>query len=369
MFRQYLDLKKAYPGTLLFFRLGDFYELFAEDAITGARELQITLTARQKDSPNPIPMCGVPHHAASSYIAKLVRKGYRVAICEQAEAAGKGVKRVKREVVRVITPGTAIDPQLVESKDAVYLACVFADREGVGAAFLEMTSGEFVAMEFTGTDAWEKLHQEMDSYGPRELLFPASAERLVTQHFATPVVGLFDAPANRASASGLVLTPLDDSQFEHGDCERRLLEQMGAANLAGFGMEHHEAAICAAGVCLRYAHETQRTQAGHISGIRYQENAEHLVLDSITIRNLEIFESRGERSRNTVFGVIDETVTGMGSRLLKQWVLRPSIKRSEIQTRLAAVTELTDSILREQIRFILKNVADLERLIGRLNLG
>src|SRR5215212_6974813 len=129
MLRQYLEIKKRYPGTILFFRLGDFYEMFNEDAVTGSRELDITLTARQKDSPNPIPMCGVPHHAASSYIAKLVKKGYRVAICEQAEAAGKGVKLVKREVVRVITPGTAIDPQLVEAKDTVYLASIFASGD------------------------------------------------------------------------------------------------------------------------------------------------------------------------------------------------------------------------------------------------
>src|SRR3982751_604865 len=156
MLRQYLEIKKLYPGTILFFRLGDFYEMFNEDALVGSRELEITLTARQKDSPNPIPMCGVPHHAAANYIARLVRKGYRVAICEQAEAAGKGVKLVKREVVRVITPGTAIDPQLVESRDAVYLAAVFADRDRVGLAFLETSSGEFVATEFTGPAAWEK---------------------------------------------------------------------------------------------------------------------------------------------------------------------------------------------------------------------
>ncbi|HEY2846625.1 MAG TPA: hypothetical protein VGI80_02345, partial [Pyrinomonadaceae bacterium] len=129
MLRQYLEIKKQYPGTILFFRLGDFYEMFNEDAIVGSRELEITLTARQKDSPNPIPMCGVPHHAAASYIAKLVKKGYRVAICEQSEAAGKGVKLVKREVVRVITPGTAIDPQLVESRDSVYLADIFAEKD------------------------------------------------------------------------------------------------------------------------------------------------------------------------------------------------------------------------------------------------
>src|SRR5687767_3273019 len=152
MLRQYLDIKKLYPGTILFFRLGDFYEMFNEDAIVGARELEITLTARQKDSPNPIPMCGVPHHAASNYIARLVRKGYRVAICEQTQQPGKGIKLVNREVVRVITPGTAIDPQLVESKDAVYLAAVYGKGDRYGAAFLETSSGHFSATEIEGSD-------------------------------------------------------------------------------------------------------------------------------------------------------------------------------------------------------------------------
>ena len=154
MLRQYLEIKKLYPGTILFFRLGDFYEMFNEDAILGARELEITLTARQKDSPNPIPMCGIPHHAASTYIARLVRKGYRVAICDQTEVPTKGVKLVKREVVRVITPGTAIDPQLVESKDSVYLASICGSGETFGAAFLETSSGHFSATEISGSDAW-----------------------------------------------------------------------------------------------------------------------------------------------------------------------------------------------------------------------
>src|SRR5690606_29021130 len=143
MLRQYLEIKKSYPGTILFFRLGDFYEMFNEDAITGARELEITLTARQKDSPNPIPMCGVPHHAAATYIARLVKKGYRVAICEQAEAAGKGVKLVKREVVRVITPGTAIDHQLVEAKEPMFLAAVTCLEDAYGVAFLDISTGVF----------------------------------------------------------------------------------------------------------------------------------------------------------------------------------------------------------------------------------
>src|SRR6187549_788024 len=174
MLRQYLDIKKVYPGTILFFRLGDFYEMFNDDAITGARELGITLTARQKDSPNPIPMCGVPHHAAATYIARLVRKGYRVAICEQTETPGKGIKLVKREVVRVITPGTAIDPQLVDSKESIYLAAVCSVGSAVGAAWLETSSGDFFATEFHGNNAWEKLSEEILAYSPREILFPHS---------------------------------------------------------------------------------------------------------------------------------------------------------------------------------------------------
>src|SRR5829696_3553340 len=159
MLRQYLEIKKLYPGTLLMFRLGDFYELFNEDAVTGARELQITLTARQKDSKNPIPMCGVPHHAAANYIAKLVKKGYRVAICEQSEPAGKGTKLVRREVVRVVTPGTAVESQLVETKDPVYLAAVYCGNNVVGVAFLELSTGEFTATEITGDDAWAKFRE------------------------------------------------------------------------------------------------------------------------------------------------------------------------------------------------------------------
>src|SRR6187549_2970165 len=160
MLRQYLEIKKQYPGTLLFFRLGDFYELFADDAITGSRELEITLTARQKDSPNPIPMCGVPHHAASNYIARLVRKGFRVAICDQTEVPTKGVKLVKREVVRVITPGTAIDPQLMEACEPVYLAAVCGSGDTLGVAFLDISSGTFLGTEVVGPDCWQKVRDE-----------------------------------------------------------------------------------------------------------------------------------------------------------------------------------------------------------------
>src|SRR6266853_3300916 len=157
MLRQYLEIKKLYPGTILFFRLGDFYEMFNEDAIVGSRELEITLTARHKDTPNPIPMCGVPHHAASNYIARLVRKGYRVAICEQTEDASRTKKLVRREVVRVVTPGTPIDPPLLDSRESVYLAALSAHGNTAGAAFLDISTGEFRATQASGPDAWPRI--------------------------------------------------------------------------------------------------------------------------------------------------------------------------------------------------------------------
>ena len=181
MLRQYLEIKKQYPGTLLFFRLGDFYELFFDDAKIGSQELEITLTARHKDSANPVPMCGVPHHAAANYISRLVKKGFRVAICEQTEEAGQGKKLVNREVVRVITPGTAIDEQLLEKKEPVYLAAVCGAGEKFGAAFLELSTGEFFAIEIERKDAWTNICAEIESFSPRELLFPESLQKLVRQ--------------------------------------------------------------------------------------------------------------------------------------------------------------------------------------------
>src|SRR5437899_3835891 len=179
MLRQYQELKQQHPGTLLFFRLGDFYELFFDDAITGARELQITLTARHKERGDPIPMCGVPHHSAANYIARLVRKGYRVAICEQTEDASKTKKLVRREVVRIVTPGTPIDPQLLEPRESVFLAAICARGESIGAAFLDISTGEFRATQASGTESWKRIAADIESYAPRELLFPESLAPLI----------------------------------------------------------------------------------------------------------------------------------------------------------------------------------------------
>lgn len=376
MFRQYLEIKKQYPGTLLFFRLGDFYELFNEDAKIGARELDITLTARQKDSPNPIPMCGVPHHSAAGYIARLVQKGYRVAICEQAEEAGPGKKLVRREVARVITPGTAIDEQLLEKKTPVFLAAVCGAGECFGAAYLDVSTGEFFATQIEGKDAWSKICTDIESYAPKEILFPESMEKFVSASFENlsrqpELENVAYVNFRNSSKFSAALTPLDEWLFAVEDCENLLKKQFQVRELTGFGIDRKTEALRAAGACLRYAQDTQRAAARHITEINFTEVNDYMVLDKVTLQNLEIIESRGDEKnkKRSLLSVIDRTVTGMGARLLRSWLLRPSVKRSEIQTRLAAVSELTDNILRDQIRFLLKEVSDLERLVGKLNLG
>lgn len=364
MLRQYLEIKKQYPGTILFFRLGDFYEMFNEDAIIGSRELDITLTARQKDSPRPIPMCGVPHHAAANYISRLVKKGYRVAICDQTEIATKDIKLVKREVVRVITPGTAIDSQLIDSKENIFLAAVCGNGDSFGISYLDLSTGEFFATQISGNEAWQKTCSDIEAFAPRELLFPKSLEKLLHNTFdntSTPIL-------SNTSKFSAALTSLDDWQFHLDDAVKLLKSQFNVLELTGFGLENKNEAIRASGACLRYAQETQRATAEHIAEMNYFEANDYMVLDSITLRNLDITASTGSQKRS-LLNVIDYTVTGMGARLLKSWLLRPSIKRSEIQTRLSAVSELTYSILRDKIRHLLKEVSDLERLVGRLNLG
>lgn len=367
MYRQYLEIKKRYPGTILFFRLGDFYEMFNEDAIVGSRELEITLTARQKDSPNPIPMCGVPHHAAATYIARLVRKGFRVAICEQTEEAGKGVKLVNRDVVRVITPGTAIDPQLVDTRDSVFLAAVCGIGDAFGIAFLELSTGEFFATEHTGVNSWSKACADIESYAPREILFPESLRVLAEGAFGRSAANAFGFSGG--GPDGPALTATDDWHFDQADAESLLKKQLQVRELISYEILEHRQALRAAGACLRYARETQKSAAGHVSHLRFVAAHDHLVLDSLTVRNLELVESRGESPKRSLFAVIDNTVTGMGARLLKSWLLRPSIKRSEIESRLGAVSELREPVLRDKLKYLFKEVADLERLVGRLNLG
>ena len=391
MLRQYYDLKQQHPGTLLFFRLGDFYELFFDDAVVGSRELQITLTARHKERGDPVPMCGVPHHSAANYISKLVRKGYRVAICEQTEEAGKTKKLVRREVVRIVTPGTPIDPQLLEARESIYLAAVCATGDAVGAAFLDISTGEFRATQETGKDAWLRIRADLESYGPRELLFPASLGPLIKTGLSGKVqtaplplqvretAGNQSDDLNKGQSSVVsanehgidaTLTPLEDWLWQRDDCANTLRTHFKVQLLDGYGLTKKDEAVRAAGACLRYAQDTQRAAAAHITDLVYFEPQDHLVLDSVTVRNLELVESLAGGSGRSLLQVIDQTVTGMGGRLLRSWLLRPCIKRGEVEARLAAVQDLFASqILRDRIRALLKDVTDLERVLGRISLG
>jgi DNA mismatch repair protein MutS len=380
MLRQYQELKQQHPGTLLFFRLGDFYELFFDDAVTGSRELQITLTARQKESGNPVPMCGVPHHSAANYIARLVRKGYRVAICEQTEEAGKTKKLVRREVVRIVTPGTPIDPQLLEAREPVFLAAVCTAGESIGAAFLDISTGEFRVTQESGRDSWARIRAALESYAPRELLFPASLGALIKSSLSgktqTAPLPLQNGGPMETELSGIeygftaTLTPLDDWQWSKDDCATLLLEHFKVRTLDGYGLSRKEEAIRAAGACLRYARETQRAAAAHVTDLVYFEPQDHLVLDSVTVRNLELVESLAGGSGRSLLQVIDESVTGMGARLLRAWLLRPCVKRGEVEARLAAVEDLFSSqVRRDKLRALLKEVSDLERVVGRISLG
>jgi DNA mismatch repair protein MutS len=379
MLRQYQELKQQHPGTLLFFRLGDFYELFFDDALTGSRELQITLTARHKESGNPVPMCGVPHHSAANYIAKLVRKGYRVAICEQTEEAGKTKKLVRREVVRIVTPGTPIDPQLLEAREAIYLAAICSAGETIGAAFLDISTGEFRVTQETGRDSWTRIRAALESYAPRELLFPASLGALIKSSLSGKVqTAPLPLPSNGEPAShskeefgfDATLTPFEDWQWQKDDCATLLLDHFKVRTLDGYGLSRKDEAIRSAGACLRYARETQRAAAAHVTDLVYFEPQDHLVLDSVTVRNLELVESLAGGSGRSLLQVIDETVTGMGGRLLRSWLLRPCVKRGEVEARLAAVQDLFAShVRRDKLRSLLKEVSDLERVIGRISLG
>src|SRR5947209_5091607 len=393
MLRQYQELKRQHPGTLLFFRLGDFYELFFDDAVTGSRELEITLTARHKERGDPIPMCGVPHHAASTHIARLVRRGYRVAICEQTEDPARAKKLLQREVVRIITPGTAIDPQLVTSRETIYLAAVCGTGDRMAAAFLDLSTGEFRATEASGQDSWARINADLEAYTPREILFPASLAPLMksardgnshTQHLPIkraddPQSNSSDGNRNEVAVStadstvfaGATLTPIDDWLWQTDSCVSQLCQQFGSLSLEGYGLEGKSEAVRAAGACLRYAQETQRAAATHISDINYFEPQDHLILDQVTVRNLELVESQtGAARASSLLDVIDETVTGMGARLLRSWLLRPSVPRGEIEARHSAVEELHASQMkRDRLRALLKDVADLERLTGRLNMN
>ncbi|WP_158748919.1 DNA mismatch repair protein MutS [Acidobacterium sp. S8] len=357
LMRQYAAAKQQHPDALLFFRLGDFYELFFEDAHTASRELQITLTARDKE--RAVPMCGVPYHAAEGYIARLLRKGYRIAICEQMEDPKLTKKIVRREVTRVLTPGTALDSSL-SSEQNNFLASLFFGENIAALALLDLSTGDFRAAEFSGPQAASLCFDELQKASASEVLF-AGTNPMLAHKAELPAT--FDRIKTK--------TPLEDWVFTRDYAVPLLERQLGAASLDGFGLSQHPAAAIAAGAILHYAQNTQRGELGHIDSIRFYERAEHLQLDQVTVRNLELIEPifSDSGSNATLFHTLDACQTPMGKRLLRASILRPLFDEPCINQRYEAVDHLRhDLILREEIRKALGGILDLERLLARISL-
>jgi DNA mismatch repair protein MutS len=371
--QQYTAVKTRYPHALLLFRLGDFYELFYEDAIIAARELQITLTSRNREKGQPIPMCGVPYHAADGYIARLIRAGFKVAICEQMEQPGPGKKLVRREVTRVITPGTATDVAVLDARENNFLAAVAqnASASTVGLALVDLSTGEFQATEFSGPGAQESLRDELQLVRPRETLLPRPQ-----QLFETAKTSLLDG-------AGGVETRVEDWVFHPDYAERILREQFGVAELTGFGLDDHPQALSAAGAVVHYLRENSARgddapsleALRHLDRIRYYEQHDALILDPVSVRNLELVspiftEESKSAGPTTLIAALDSTVTGMGARMLRAWMLRPLIDLDAIEARLGAVAHLLQqTVVRGEIRKELRGIQDLERLTSRITLG
>ena len=356
--RQYFDAKRQYRTAILFFRMGDFYEMFYEDALVASRALELTLTSRSKDaSGTAVPMCGIPFHAADTYIARLVRKGYRVAICEQVEDPKKAKGVVKREVVRVVSPGTLTDASYLDAKEPAFLMAVFPVKDvGFGAALVDISTGEFSVAEYTGAGGAQALRDEITVLHPREIVV-ASGHDLAT---------LIPAITER----GVAITEIEGWHFEMESARQTLLDQLRVSNLEGFGLERRQSAVCAAGALLRYLRDTQKADLAHVRTIRLKEATDCLIVDPTTLDHLEIVEATRGGRQGSLLHEIDRTMTAMGSRVLRSWLLRPLVAIEAIRDRLDAVEELafrtTD---RGKLRETLKSVQDLERLTSRVALS
>ncbi len=353
--KQYLRLKAQHPDAILFFRLGDFYETFDADAEIAARELDLVLTSRPVAKGVRVPMAGVPYHALENYIARLIEKGYRVAIAEQVgEVTGKGL--VEREVVRVVTPGTVVEPALLDARRPNYLAALVVEEDRAGLAYAEITTGEFATTQL----AREEVPRELARLQPRECLFPDAREWKSAAPAAPPLSDL--------NFPGIHFTPYPAYRFEGGTARQTLLDHFGVATLEGFGCEGKPLAVRAAGAILQYLQETQKGALAQLSTLRTYSTDRFLVMDPTTRRNLELTESlRERRVQGSLLGVLDRTLTPMGGRLLRARIVQPLVDREEIERRLDEVERFVqDGILRARVREALKDMPDLERLVNRV---
>ena len=354
MMTQYLKTKEEYEDCILFYRLGDFYEMFFDDAIKASKELEITLTGKDCGLSERAPMCGVPFHSASVYIAKLIEKGYKVAICEQVEdpKTAKGI--VKREVIRVVTPGTVVDEELLDEKNNNYLAVIYSQRDKYGFAVSDISTGEIYTTEISGAD--EALN-EIARYEPKEILLNSdAAEKLSAQ-----VELRFHITPDECT----------DDFFENSEFEKNILQQFGKNSLSEIALDTKHYAVRAVGAMIAYLEHTQKTSLTYLNTINTYEVNQYMDIDVNTRRNLEITETmRDKVKRGSLLWVLDNTETSMGARLLKQWIEKPLINPIEINKRLYSVKELTENImLRDDLSAVLSGTYDISRIISRISLG
>nr|WP_321498997.1 DNA mismatch repair protein MutS [uncultured Methanolobus sp.] len=357
--QQYYAAKEEHKDALIFFRMGDFYESFGEDAKTIAKELEITLTNRGKDKDGEkMPLAGIPYHAIDNYLPRLIKKGYKVAICEQLEDPKQAKGVVKRGVVRVVTPGTAMDSSMFSDSSNNYLMALYGDKGEYGLSFLDISTGEFLTTQLTDAEPYDRIASEVARMGPSECIMPPSL--LKDTHLTT-----------RLRELRIITHEFNEDAFDHKMAEKMLMEHFKVSTLEGMGCTELMEAVASAGAALRYATDTQMRELSQVQTLKTYFDSEFMVLDAITLRNLEIVRNvRGEGNDASLIGVLDETKTPMGRRQLQKWLLKPLISVDAINDRQDAVAWLHDNTLvRFDIRAHLSYVRDMERLVGRVMYG
>lgn len=356
MMEQYLKIKEKYKYCLLFYRLGDFYELFFDDALIASRELEITLTGKDCGMEERAPMCGVPFHSANGYIAKLTDKGYKVAICEQVEDPKKAKGIVKRDVIRIITPGTTLDTNVLDEGRNNYIMCVFENKAGYGIAVCDVSTGEFLTTSVpAGSD--NKVIDELARFTPSELI----ANEVFTSEMGARIDNVFNLKANI----------IEDKCFDFSAADVCLCNHFRTINLGGFGIDSEPLCVCACGALMQYLIDTQKNGLNHISSIKKYTSNKYMVLDISSRRNLELtLTIRDKSKKGSLLWVLDKTKTAMGARLLRSWIEQPLIDKDEIQKRLDGVESMKNKVFeREDLKELLNTVYDIERLMGRVVYG
>jgi len=371
MMQQFQRIKLQHPGMILFYRMGDFYEMFGDDAVTASKVLQIQLTTRNKNKEGAIPMCGVPVHAFDQYLNKLTASGLKVAVCEQTEDPAQAKGLVRREVTRIVTPGTVISPDLLDSKANNFLCAIFSDlkKNRAGVAFCDLTTGEFEVDEVDIHNGWGRLLEILALYRPREILVPADNYSKVDASYDELVKRCRQIARNQEGKEPHIEFRAEFN-FDLRSCKRDLQEHFEVNSLAGFGLENLETGICVAGAVLGYLKETQQDILLHIQSPRKIPSDDKMVLDDTTIRNLELFDTfDGLNRQHTLVHLLDQTKTPMGARLLRRWMAAPLLKKEEIEGRFSRVNcFLENSRISDDLRKVLGKVGDLERLIARISM-